>query len=202
MASSETDLCNLALAHLANGNLITSLTERSAEARACNQFYAQVRDEVLRDAPWPCTTTFADLAMVEEDPTEEWAFSYREPADCLVLRRIRSGLTRNDDPTSRVPWRKGSDTQGGLIYTDQSEATCEYSRRESDVTRYPPDLVQAIAALLATYIAPKVTGGDQFKLGGRAFQLYQALIARARANMANESQPDLEPDSPSIAARN
>jgi hypothetical protein len=66
MASSDVEICNLALSHLAIATEIATLTERSKEAQACNRFYAQVRDECSatfrgrsprRSPPWPSSPT-------------------------------------------------------------------------------------------------------------------------------------------------
>ncbi len=200
MAASETEICNLALAHCGNSNGIASLTERSAPARACSLFYAQVRDEVLREFPWPFTRTFAALALVAEQPTTEWAYSYRYPASCFRLVRLLSGM-RVDTEATRVPFRMGADAQGRLLYTDLPEAVAEYYAAVTDVSRFSPDFVQTVALKLAAMIAPTVTGGDPTKLGLRALQLYQMQLAIARTTAANEDQPDVDADSAFILAR-
>src|SRR5665648_440114 len=94
--SSATEICNMALGHLASGKEIANLeTERSAEAIACRRFFDSARDAVLRDFSWPFATKIKALSLIEEDPNSEWAYSYRYPTDCLNFRRILSG-TRTD----------------------------------------------------------------------------------------------------------
>lgn len=193
----------MALRHLGSAKEIAALTDRSAEAQACNRFFAQVRDEVLRDFPWPFATVVDDLALVTDFTTEdtyEWAYSYRYPADALSFRRILSG-TRNDSRQSRIAYRIERDDDGRLLFTDLEEAQGEWTTLVDDVTQWPPDFTQSVAFLLAGYIAPSISAGDQFKLGDRAFGLYQASIARARANALNEEQRDAPPDSEFIASR-
>lgn len=52
MASTDVEICNLALSRI-GANTITSLSANSAkEDRLCNQFYTQFRDELLRSYPW------------------------------------------------------------------------------------------------------------------------------------------------------
>ena len=91
MASSTTEIANLALGHLGIGKDIANLdTESSQEAKAMRRYYDICRRTVLQEFTWPFATKFVTLGLVEEDPTdaEEWAFSYRYPADCLFLRRL------------------------------------------------------------------------------------------------------------------
>lgn len=234
---SQVSICNMALSHLSIGKVIASITEKSAEARACSAFYDQAKDEVLRDFAWPFATRTVTLALVAPQPTPEWAYSYRYPSDCLAARRLLNGsqsaspfpagfsapttapapMGRVMTAQSRIPFRIQSDDAGLLIYTDIAPSApiaatasalaqpglpqLEYTIEADDPTRYPSDFSQAVAFLLASYIAPRVTGGDKFKLGQRALQLYQWAMPRASANAGNEEQADQLPDSEAIRAR-
>ena len=51
--ASQVGICNMALSHLGQSKPISSITERSAAARACNRFYDTALEEVLRDFAWP-----------------------------------------------------------------------------------------------------------------------------------------------------
>ncbi len=201
MTSSTTAIANLAISHLGIGKEIANLdTERSAEAQACRRFYETAREITLRDFAWPFATKINELGLVEEDPNDEWAFSYRYPTDCLTVRRILSGI-RNDNRQSRVPYRVTRDSSGLLIYTDMEDAELEYTIDETDVSRFPADFVMALSFLLATYTAPRLTGGDPFKLGPRAMELYQLELSKARATAANEEQAEELPDAEMIRVR-
>lgn len=199
--ATETEICNLALSHLGVGKEIANLeTENSAEASACRRFYQPTVERVLTDFPWPFATRFATLALVEEDPTEEWDFSYRYPADCLKLRRILSG-SRQDAPNGRVAYRLGSDASGRLVYTDQDDATVEYTFNPTDTTLFDVMFVEALAYALAVNIAPRITAGDPFKLGERAAALYQLSLAQAQASALREQQDDIPLEAESIRGR-
>ena len=97
--NSKVDICNLALTHVRLGATISSLEEDSQEAIVCNQFFDIARREVLRGYKWPFATVFGKLGLVEEDPTDEWRYSYRYPVDCIKVIRIKS-YTRNDSRQS------------------------------------------------------------------------------------------------------
>lgn len=201
--ATRTEIANLALSHLGIGKEIANLdNEKSQEAVTMRRFYDQTRDAVLRDFPWSFATRFGALALVAAPPTEtsEWDYSYRYPTDCLMLRRIQTDV-RIDTNQSRIVFKTGRDSQGQLIYTDEANAKVEYTFREEDPSRYPADFILAFSLRLAHYAAPRLTGGDPFKLGNRAIQLYLQEISMAQASSGNETVPDQVPDAEAIRAR-
>lgn len=199
--ASKTEIVNLALSHLAVDKEIANLeTESSKEASSARRFYDTARDMVLRDFAWPFATKIAALALVAEEPNTEWAFSYRYPTDCLYLRRILSGL-RNDARETRVPYRIAQDDAGRIIFTDEADAQAEYTVKTDNPQIYPADFTLALSYLLASFMAPRVTAGDQYKLGQRALAMYQAMKARAESNALNEEQAEQEVESEFIRAR-
>jgi hypothetical protein len=201
MAASKTVIANLALSHLGVGKDIANLeSENSAEARACRRVYNTLRDEVLRAFHWPFATKIASLALIAENPNDEWAYSYVYPTDCLEFRRILSGI-RNDTRQSLVPYRISNSGSQIVLFTDQANAIGEYTFREEVTERYPSDFVMALSALIAGYIAPQLSSGDPFKMAPRAFDLYASTIATAKANALNEEKYEEEQDSEFIRAR-
>jgi hypothetical protein len=188
--ASETEIANLALSHLGIGKEISNIdTERSDEANASRRFYQICRDTVLRDFKWPFATKVAELALVEEDPTTEWAYSYTYPTDCLMARRILSGV-RNDSRQSRVPYTISYGTASKVIFTDIENAELEYTVKVTDSQRFPDDFVLALSYKLAAVMAPRLTSGDPFKLGVLAANAYDRFIKIAAANSYNEEQQD------------
>ncbi len=206
MASSTTEICNLALRHLACGKEIGTLaTDRSEEGAALRRFYSISLDKILRDFYWPFATKLAALGEVtssedDDHPTEEWAYQYQVPSDCLRFRKIQSGI-RNDTRASRIPYREAYGDSGTVIYTDQADAVGEYTVRVEDVLRFPPDFVMALSRLIAHHVAPSVTRGDPFQMAKANLEAYLMEASRASANAANEEQPDELPETASINAR-
>lgn len=201
--ATKTEIANLALSHLGVGKEIGNLdTEKSEEATACRRFYVTARDAALRDFPWPFAKKFANLALVADPPTEtdEWAYSYRYPSDCVFFRRIPSGII-NETADQRIVYTLGRDSEGELIYTNQALAKAEYTFREDNPGRYPPDFQIAHSMRLAALIAPWVTGGDPFKLGEKILRQHSQEIAIALRTAQNEEQGYVEPDSEFIRGR-
>lgn len=193
-------LCNMALSHLGVGTQIAVFaTDRSREASACRQFYDQVRDEILRKFPWSFATVVDALDLVEEDPNDEWGYSYEYPTDAVRFKRILNAASRIETQESRIPYRiVANPLYNGttvlhkqLILTDYPLVNGEWTINPGEAV-FPPDFAQAFSMLLASYIAPRVTGGDQFKLGERAFKMYWHKVREAAANNGNEQQTDVE----------
>jgi hypothetical protein len=193
------EICNMALGHLAAGE-IASLDERSPEAAACNRFYDVSLEATLRAFDWKCARRTEALALVEEEPTLEWLYSYRTPAGCLAARRIPSGVVP-EPQESRIPFEMASDDAGDLIYTDQPEAELEFTKLVEDTSKFPSDLVLAHSLYLASLIAPSVTRGDPYKLGERALARFQLQIGKAEVASARERQARPDPDSEFIRVR-
>lgn len=201
MASSKTQIANLAISNLGIGKEISDLdSDSSEEARACRRYYEEARDTVLRDFPWPFATKIATASLIEEDPVTEWNYSYRYPSDCLMIRKLLSGQ-RNDSRNSRVPYRIASDDSGRLFYTDLEDAEFEYTSRNESVEMYPSDFVVALSYRLAAYIAPRISGGDHINMHERMMGMYMQEISNAQANSFNEEQVDQVVDSEFIRAR-
>lgn len=199
--ASKVEICNMALGHLGQGKQIANLdTENSSAAAACRTFFDVCIGACLRDFKWPIATKFRALALIEEDPNDEWNYSYQYPADCKNFIRIISGQ-RTDTNLTRVPFKIANSDTGKIIYTDKEDAQAEYTVSIDDPTIFDDDFVLAASYRLASYIAPQVAGADPRHLGDAAMKKYLFELATARANAAKEEQPDLEPDGEFVSSR-
>lgn len=193
-------ICNLALSHLRHSKRIASFTEQSEEARLCSLFYETVRDLVLRDVRWPFSTKIKSLGLIQEEPNDEWLYAYEYPSDCLLARKILSGI-RNETRASRVPYRLGHLDGARVIFCNRQDAKLEYTMQVTDASLYSPDFVMAMSYRLAVYLAPTLTGGDPDNLGVRCMQMYEAESSAATANAFNEEQQEEHPESELIRFR-
>lgn len=197
MGTSKDAIANLVLAHLEVSREISNLeTEKSTEASLIRRHYPASLEEVLGDYPWPEATGYRVLSLVASAPSDDWAYAYRYPSDCVFARRLVTGRGRND--TAPPAWKTGSDAQGLLIYANINPATLEYTVRLSDPLLFSPTFVQALSwkiASLCTSIS-KVDGVKKLCL-----QMYEVCLARAERKAANEQQQPAEPDSEMIRAR-
>jgi len=201
MASSKVEIWNVSVSHLGSGKVIGSDTEASEEARACSRMWDLCLDKVLRAGPWSFATRIEAAQLIEEDPNDEWLYSYRKPTDCISIKRVLSGA-RNDDRQSRVAFKEASDSSGNLFFTDEEDAYIEVVYRNTNTQFYTPGFTLAVSYKLASMIAPKLTKGDPFKMKQDMERMYLMSLAEALAADGNEDQPDEEPDSEFIRTRN
>lgn len=199
--SSKTQICNMALSNLGIGKDVANVdTENSQEANACRRFFESAKEAVLADLDWTFATKEATLGLIEANPTQEWAFSYRYPTDCVNMRRIKSGM-RNDTQSSRIPFKILIDASGRIIYTDHEDAEIEYTQNLTNTDLFSAEFDLALSFRLASYIAPRLTGGDPFKMKAEMLGQYELEIGRAKKKNMNEETQELQPESESILVR-
>ena len=189
LMASIVSICNLALTNLGKEN-ISALSEPGPEARACNQFYAHVRDLLLQSYPWRFAGKTLSLAQIENDKPGAWGFAYTRPVDCLKVRWLRSQYSLVDpSPLSlqdeiTTPF----DIEGRNIYANLSPAFLRYTRSMEDPSAFSPLFVEALAWHLTVRLAmpltrdPKVRA-DAYQLAGRA----ESAAAQADANEVRET---------------
>ncbi len=192
--ASKVGICNMAIGFLGDSDEIANLdTERSSAARACRLFYPEVLKELLRDFDWKFAKRVVALGLVEENPNDEWGYSYRYPSDCVRAIRILSGL-RNDTIKTRIAYDISSDDGGELIYTDAANAELAYTKFLDDPSKYPPDFTMALAYLLASRIAPKLVSTEPLSAVEDMLKLYEKQVGKAKSAMAMEVVDDPEAD--------
>ncbi len=194
--ASEVEIGNLALGYVGVAHEISSLDEDSTEAEQVKRFYATTRDQVLRDFPWPFARRYVALALVAEDPNDDWAYSYRYPTDCVRALRLVDG---HRIQTTRIPWEVASDDAGRLILTDQAEAVLRYIKRIEDPEQFDASFVEALAWRLGSKLAIPLSRSAKER--DYALERYRLEISVAQANAANEGETDDDPEPESIRAR-
>jgi len=197
MPASEVAICNLALARIGVAQPIQSIDppEDSTPAALCAVMFDDARDFVLADWPWPFALTTAAMTLQAEDPTPEWSFSYRRPADCLRVLRVPLGVRRGD----AAPMAVGRDSAGGLIYCDVVDATLEYVQQVTDPVQFPPSFASALAWRLAWELAVPLSRTQELRAAAEAGYLRD--LAKAQATAMSELTADPEQDSEFIRAR-
>ena len=184
--ASELDICNLALQHLGESRITSTLDTGDKPSRTCAINYPHARDEVLALAPWACAKTYAELDLAEPDlPSPKWKAVYQLPSDLLRLVEV-AGLNA---------WHPSDhfDRMGGLLYVGRGEPLedppetigIEYIWRQTDATAFDPLLVEAISVKLAMKMARTLTGSD-----GKARELREELerVIMPQARTANAAQ--------------
>lgn len=127
----------------------SSFEDDSDKARDANQMFPVALRAVLEAADWSFASRVAVLAplatlpnLVAEDP--EYPYSFKLPGDCVTIRRVGKG---------RSAWRVDED--GLLRAREPGPLRIRYTKNlENNVDDKPAQFRLAIAARLATYLAP------------------------------------------------
>lgn len=177
--TSETDICNLALAHLGEAPVV-SLNEESAASRACQLHYEHCRDKLLRAHRWNFATARATLTALAEAPDFTWAKQYPMPDDCLRVLEVNDSEAGDMVSESWI-------IEGRSILADATVMEIVYIKRVTDVSEYDSLFVDALSYALAIALSESIRGttGKTREL----FEAYERIIAPlARRVDANEGR--------------
>lgn len=198
--TSVVSICNLALSNVGKDN-INDLSEASAEAKACNQFYEVVRDLLLQTYPWRFAGKTASLASLTNDKPGAWGYAYRRPIDCLKVRWIRPEYSA-DDPAPQTLQQEimnPYEIEGSMFYCNLSPCFLRYTFKLTDPTRYSPLFVEALSWHLAVRLAMPLTRDP--KVRADAYQLAIRAADTASVHDANEERNTSDFDSDLVEAR-
>jgi hypothetical protein len=184
-------ICNLALQRV-GAKSISTLTEDTTAARACNRVYEQARDSELRAHSWAFARERVQVAADSTDPTFGAARRYALPSDSLRIL-----------PTNGVD---GTDTQddfeifGKFIHTDHSSPiNLNYIKRVTDENTFDSLFVELLIARVAMDVSEKVTQSNKKKDDARLH--YREVQKEARRINAFERPPQKPPVDTWINAR-
>lgn len=173
MNHSAVSLCSSALMKLGD-NPITSLTDNSHRARACNQLFDSTRKAVLRDHPWRDSMKRAQLAQLTEPPAWEFTYAYQLPND--FMRLSYTSLGRYD--LFRLEGQKLLANEGAVYIT--------YVFDNEDLTSYDDLHIDALIAKLAFELSIAITGKGSYR--DAMAQEYISKLNSAKAVNGQETQ--------------
>lgn len=186
--TSVVSICNLALSNIGKDN-IASLADATAEARACSQFYAHVRDMLLQAYPWRWAGKTLSMAEVTNNKPGAWEYAYAKPIDCLKVRYVRPEYSESDidlDGAKLDAFGVMHEIEGETIYTDISPAFLRYTAQVTDPTKFPPLFVEALAWQLSVRLAMPLTRDPSVRR--EAFNIANGMQASAQTSDANEER--------------
>jgi len=151
--TTETEIANMAQGYLAISKEIENIeTDTGTAAYAFNLYYDNTLAAILQKWKPDLAHKYANLALVESDPNDDYEYSYRYPSDCLCFLRIRSGF---GPAINRIPYIISSDSTGRLIWTNEgSTATGIYIQNFGQESDFSPMLTEALAMQMAVKMAP------------------------------------------------
>ena len=181
--ASKTEISNMALVNLGITTLISSLTERSVEAKLCKLYIDSVIKEVLRDFDWNFAKRTVSLSLLNDSNEGKFQYSYLYPSECVKFLKISSGAYVENNNT-KIPFEiELNDSDKKIIKTNEYQATGVYTKYIEDPSLYPEDFISAISYMLSFKIAP---GLDRAQRRNDMFTIYDDVISRAKKNAGNE----------------
>ncbi len=188
------DICNLALSHLGDKATVASIEppEGSPQASHCSRFYPVARDFMLEAHDWGFNTarvTLADQSSATPPPSA-WTYAYALPANCLRLLAVLPPDAGSDDQQQAYV----RETAGGtdVIYCNQENAVARYTWRVPDPTRFSSLFVDAVARLLASYLAGPVIKGDEgARMADAQFKAALSIIERAKLSDSRQTRSNV-----------
>jgi len=177
MSISKTDICNLALNHLAMKSLVNIDTETTPSATACNLYYEPVRDDTFREFRWPFATVRAALVLTT-DEVLGWTYIYLYPVKAVTIWSVFDESTVDDKDTQEYEVIFIPGTNRRVICTQKETAYAEYTYKVEDTTIYDAKFAQAIGYKLAAMLAHQLTGSAE--LGLKLLEAYQGIVGEAK----------------------
>jgi hypothetical protein len=190
VATSATEVCNLALAHLGQSETVADLgneNESGEVAALCRRFYPVALGLIFRQkgVKWPFARRVSyGLTLVADDLEGAYQYSFRLPSDCAGLWRVTTPYCNN------VPYALGGDALGQLLYVNDPAISIEYGVVVENPTYWSADFTLALSYLLAKLLVPALTAGDPYKLGPQVAALYQETVNGAMQTAYNEAGGD------------
>ena len=163
MAAGDTSLsiCSDALIML-GAQPISSFTEGSDAAQACDRLYPDLRDSLLSRYPWSWSYQKVQLARLASAPLTEWQYAYQLPGD--MLSGVRALFNTAD--TYGMPLRYGWEIYGDQVYTNEELVYIDYqaSVNETKMPYYFIHLLRhAMAGELGMVITDQISKADYFR---------------------------------------
>lgn len=202
-------ICNQALSHIGESPIV-SLTEGSADANLCSQFYPLARDAILEDRQWSFALKRASLVPSVTAPPSTWLFAYVLPGDAFHVIAVLPKEAIDDystEPTRGATWWEDQwdyrglgiytparyAIEGRLIYTNEADAQLRYVAKLPSVTRFPAQVRLALGYKLATLLAGPIIKGDRsMAVAVRMEQLAAHAMGKAAVRDAQQRTSRVE----------
>lgn len=189
--ASVVEICNRALQKLGSGQ-ITSLTQNSVEARACNLAYDSTRRALLEDHTWNFAIGREALSADSSQPDWGRTNAFQLPADFLKLI-----TDYPEDLTNCKDWQ----IEGRKILTDDSAPLyLRYIKDVVDPNQMTPLFREALSSRLAFELSEQLTQSNTKKDALKAD--YREVISRAKLSNAIQNQAQKPPEDEWVTIRN
>jgi hypothetical protein len=185
--ASEVDICNLALSLLGDDATVSSIEppEGSAQAEHCAMFYPVARDALLEMHDWKFSVRRVPLSKLDKK-SPPWAGVYAMPN--MAVRVISVAPEAAPPAHESADYEIAmSDTGLPVILTNVQSPVARCSFNVTDTMRFPPLFVEALARLMASYLAgPLIKGEAGIAVSRAKYQEFQLVLSQAKVSDANQ----------------
>jgi hypothetical protein len=174
-----TAVCNYALSRIGVGT-IADLSEGSAAAAECNMFLPKAVRHLLAEYDWNFAKKRIRLARLVEKPLFGWENAFQPPVDMERLVGVYS-----EGESAGVAYAM----EGGKLLSDADKIEIVYIRRPVTADELPFHFADALAAYLASLLAPVLTGSEQMiamTISAGAEQIEKAKRQDAQMNYSGD----------------
>ena len=192
--ATEVDICNVALARIGDEATLTGIDpdEGSPQAEHCERFFPMCLNVMLESYPWRFALTRANLAALKKANENELFNRFVVPSDCRKIVNVYdASLAMNTLGTKLVPDMPYSVEmyQGQRVIICNAEDIClRYITSNTPVSLFPSDFCDALAWLLASYLAGAIIPGTNgAKMAQAMKEFYESALAVARSNDSRQS---------------
>lgn len=207
--ASQTEICNMALAHI-GASAIVSINEReSKEAEKCKLFFDNCLETVLSEGNWQFRKQTKRLTLIDQETVNDklvrpthWSYMYAYPTDVVKVIGVMSDLQEyigfwfDDEIRHYSGFTEFELMQGKndkVIVTNCPDAIACFNLKTTDITQLSDVLVTSVVHYLASKIAMPIVGGDE----GRALkrdnlQEYKMVIKTAKTHDVSQKHLNRE----------
>ncbi len=174
---------NLALSHIGETAATTSPDEQSEERKACEAFYPIAKNKLLELHDWSFASRTEPLAQLSETETFGWRGAYALPSNCLRLQFLRDKSWMR--PTLYFPIDQDYEVRakgtGRILYTDCENPIAGFIAGDTSEAVFSPSFSDALAWLLAAYIAgERIKGAEGARFAQTCQQQYERALTLAK----------------------
>jgi hypothetical protein len=190
MSVTQSQICNLALAHIKQTQtLISNLdTDEGNVADILRLHYDIARQYVLNDHKWNFATKRESLALISDSASTRWTYQYSYPNNCISMREVET-----NDLTTPIPFEiqnYNDDTK--CVFTNQANAIGVFTFDATNPLVFSSGFVNAFSWYLASEIAPALS--EDSRVQEACLTVYRNTITKARTMDSNEGEADATPD--------
>jgi hypothetical protein len=212
--ASDIDISNLALSLIGSDANISSLTgDGTVESGHCARLLPRAKLELLDAHPWTFAKKRALLAELDTNPSDNWAYAYQLPSDCISPVRVLQGtdwgvsnwwwpptgtgacITADDLALSSERGAAAYEVEGTTLLTNEPEATLIYTADPVSYGLLSATFATTLANLLAAYLCgPLIKGAAGVDAASKLRMLVfgpngkSGLAGRAAALDSNKSR--------------